>query len=79
MARSRIYRGGRRYVNRKHCVACKEHTDIAGELSHRGLCDACAILHMVANVMGMTHVFYYDEEINNGIQRSYTGPVIKAA
>ncbi len=34
---------------------------------------------MVAQWLGMTHVYYWDESITEGIRLSYTGPVIKSA
>jgi hypothetical protein len=79
MRRSRIYRGDNAHTSRKHCIACRGHIDIVGELSRRGMCKACGLLHMVAQYLGLDHVYYYDEQVNAGIRLSYTGPVIKAA
>jgi hypothetical protein len=33
----------------------------------------------LANMLGMTHVYFTEENISLGIKISYTGPVIKVA
>jgi len=79
MRRSALKRGGRGYSTRKACIACHASRDIVGPLSYRGICHSCAVVHMVANSLGMTHLHYTDESLNGLIHGSYTGPVIKAA
>jgi len=66
-------------TERVYCVACKGHKSEMGPLSRRGMCDTCALVHKVAQWLGMTHVYYYDESISRGVRLSYTGPVKKTA
>ncbi len=79
MRRERIRHGNNNKGGRAHCIACKGHRDLVGPFSRRGICSDCAMCHQVAMWLGMTHVYYTIESINNGVKLSYTGPVIKAA
>lgn len=77
--RSLYTRGSADKGRRIHCVACKGHKDVVGKLSNRGICADCALCHQMAQWLGLTHVYYTIESINDGVKLSYTGPVIKAA
>lgn len=75
----RVKHGGQGKASRKSCIACKGHRDIVGALSWAGLCEDCGTCHMVAWMLGLTHVYYEIDDVNWALKLSYTGPVIKVA
>lgn len=79
MAFTRTPRGGASRCRQRKCSACKRERELDELFSKRGLCEDCGVCNMVAQYMGMTHVYYSIEEVNTGVKLSYTGPIFKVA
>jgi uncharacterized Fe-S radical SAM superfamily protein PflX len=63
----------------KKCKLCSRKRGIDEKFSRRGICPDCAVCNMVAQHLGLTHVYYTIEEINSKLVYSYRGPVVKVA